>query len=75
MITTGTPAVGTELVLDGKECIVVDPADTDYNVWCSHCALSVSTCLPIKREAKIACSGVIFMPKLEYLKRQMRGEL
>lgn len=72
MIPSKTPAVGTELVLDGKECIIVK---STYNVWCSHCALSPSTCIPIKRVAKITCSGVIFMPKLEYLKRQMRGEL
>jgi len=74
VITTGTPAVGTELVLDGKECVVARGI-SNSKIWCEGCALKPSACIPIKREARIACSGVIFMPKLEYLKRQMRGEL
>lgn len=74
MIHHKTPAVGTELVLDGKECIVARGIN-ESKVWCEGCAFKYPACIPIKWEAKITCTGVIFMPKLEYLKRQMRGEL
>jgi len=68
VIPLKTPAVGTELVLDGKECIVVQ---SNAKIWCEQCALGPSACWPLRQ---VACTGVVFMPKLEYLKRQVRGE-
>ena len=62
-----TPDIGEELVIRGTE-VIVDRA----KFLCEGCEFRFRGVCQFLDDMDLNCHGVIFVPKLEYLKRQMR---
>jgi len=62
-----TPDIGEELVIRGTE-VIVDRA----HLLCEGCRFRARGVCQFLDDMNLSCSGVIFVPKLEYLKKQMR---
>lgn len=62
-----TPAVGEELVIRRTE-VIADRAE----FLCEGCEFRFRGVCQFLDDMDLNCNGIIFVPKLEYLKRQMR---
>ena len=62
-----TPDIGEELVIRGTE-VIVDRAE----FLCEGCEFRFRGFCQFLDDMNLNCHGIIFVPKLEYLKKQMR---